>query len=75
MGMQQQMMMGAGMDATKAYAAELQQMELAGHSTAAMEGFEARAAAMLAALERRGGERIGACGGGVCVGGVCEWGA
>lgn len=55
MGMQQQMMMGAGMDTSKAYAAELQQMELMRHSTAAMEGFEARAAATLAALERRGG--------------------
>ena len=55
MGMQQQMMMGAGMDTSKAYAAELQQMELMRHSTAAMQGFEARAAATLAALERRGG--------------------
>eukprot|EP00793_Prasinoderma_coloniale_P004133 PRCOL_00006309-RA len=52
MGMQQQMMMGAGMDTSKAYAAELQQMELMRHSTAAMEGARATPRARRAACGR-----------------------
>ena len=54
MGMQQQMM-GMGMDTSKAFAAELQQMEFMRHNPAVMDGFEPRALKLLTALNKKEG--------------------
>ena len=54
MGMQQQMT-GMGMDTSKAFAAELQQMEFMRHNPAVMDGFEPRALKLLTALNKKEG--------------------